>query len=103
MNGTDENRTLAICQATEHAMLIPWRRFSRYLQMRVRMPVLLIHLRQDAAVPPESMSHIYQALGTEDKEMLRLEGFDHAIVRDPERAEAFEAIAAFLEWVAGSG
>jgi pimeloyl-ACP methyl ester carboxylesterase len=69
----------------------------------VRVPVLLIHSRQDAAAPPDSMPQIYQALGTEDKEMLWLEGFDHAVVRDPKRAEAFEAIAAFLERVTGSG
>jgi carboxylesterase len=69
----------------------------------VRVPVLLIHSRDDAAVLPESMPQIYQALGTEDKEMLWLEGFDHAVVRDPKRAEAFVAIAAFLERVAGSG
>ena len=43
MNFTDENRTLTICQTTEHAMLIPWGRFSRYLQMRERI---------QAAVPP---------------------------------------------------
>ena len=43
MNGTDENRTLTICQATEHAMLIPWGRFSQYLQMRERI---------QAVVPP---------------------------------------------------
>jgi hypothetical protein len=43
MTFTDENRTLTICQTTEHAMLIPWGRFSRYLQMRERI---------GAAVPP---------------------------------------------------
>ena len=45
MNGTDENRTLTICQTTEHAMLIPWGRFSRYLRMRERI---------QAVVPPRS-------------------------------------------------
>jgi hypothetical protein len=43
MSDTDENRTLTICQATEHAMMIPWGRFSRYLQMRERI---------QAVVPP---------------------------------------------------
>jgi hypothetical protein len=37
MSFTDENRTLTICQATEHAMLIPWGRFSRYLKLRERL------------------------------------------------------------------
>jgi hypothetical protein len=34
---TDENRTLTICQATEHAMLIPWGRFSRHLGLIKRL------------------------------------------------------------------
>jgi hypothetical protein len=37
MNFTDEDRTLTICQTTEHAMLIPWGRFSRYVQVRERI------------------------------------------------------------------
>ena len=43
MNLTDENRTLTICQTTEHAMLIPWGRFSWHLRMRERI---------QAVVPP---------------------------------------------------
>ena len=34
---SDENRTFTICQATEHAMLIPWGRFSRYLKLSQRL------------------------------------------------------------------
>jgi hypothetical protein len=34
---TDENRTLTICQATGHAMLVPWGRFSRYLGLSKRL------------------------------------------------------------------
>ena len=40
---TDENRILTICQATEHAMLVPWGRFSRHLKLSERLR---------AAVPP---------------------------------------------------
>jgi hypothetical protein len=43
MNFTDENRTLTVCQDTEHAMLVPWGRFSRYLGLREQLR---------AAVPP---------------------------------------------------
>jgi hypothetical protein len=34
---SDENRTFTICQATEHAMLIPWGRFSRHLRLSQRL------------------------------------------------------------------
>lgn len=51
MNGTDKNRTLAICQAIEHAMLIPWRRFSRYLQMRERIQAVVPPRRHKDATP----------------------------------------------------
>ena len=34
---TDENRTLTICQVTDHAMLVPWGRFSRYLRLSERL------------------------------------------------------------------
>jgi hypothetical protein len=37
MSFTDENRTLTICQSTEHAMLVPWGRFSRHLGLRERL------------------------------------------------------------------
>lgn len=37
MSFTDENRTLTVCQTTEHAMLVPWGRFSRYLGLRERL------------------------------------------------------------------
>ncbi len=34
---SDENRTFTVCQATEHAMLIPWGRFSRHLKLSQRL------------------------------------------------------------------
>lgn len=37
MNLTDENRTFTICQTTEHAMLVPWGRFSRHLKLSQRL------------------------------------------------------------------
>ena len=37
MSQTDENGTLTICQATQHAMLIPWGRFARHLKLRERL------------------------------------------------------------------
>jgi carboxylesterase len=69
---------------------------------RVRVPVLLVHSRDDGAVPFGEMQRIYDRLGTRDKAMLPLEGFDHAVVRDPKRALVFEAIADFVARV-GAG
>lgn len=69
---------------------------------RVRVPVLLVHSQADGAVPFGEMQCIYDHLGTADKEMLPLEGFDHAVVRDPKRRVVFEAIAAFVARV-GAG
>jgi carboxylesterase len=63
---------------------------------RVLAPVLLIHSRDDAGVPFESMGRIYEQLGTGDKETLVLEGADHSIVRDPQRQAAFDAIGRFV-------
>jgi len=51
MNFTDENRTLTICQPTEHAMLVPWGRFSRYLQMRERMRAAVAPRCHEDATP----------------------------------------------------
>jgi hypothetical protein len=43
MTLTNENRSLTICQATQHAMLIPWGRFAGHLRLSERLR---------AAVPP---------------------------------------------------
>lgn len=69
---------------------------------QVHVPVLLVHSQADAAVPFGEMQRIYDRLGTADKQMLPLEGFDHAILRDPKREVAFDAIAAFVARVAGA-
>jgi carboxylesterase len=68
----------------------------------VNIPVLLIHSRKDAWVPVENAQLVHDHLGTEDKELQLLEGFDHAIVRDPQRLEAFEVVAGFVERVAAA-
>jgi carboxylesterase len=66
---------------------------------KVQVPVLLVHSRDDASVPEESMQRIYNRLGTSNKQMLSLDGFDHAIVRDPKRQLIFDAIAEFIDQV----
>jgi hypothetical protein len=51
MNLTDENRTLTICQATQHAMLIPWGRFARHLKLSERLRAGLTRRRHQDAAP----------------------------------------------------
>lgn len=62
----------------------------------VRVPVLLVHSRQDAGVPPVNMEHIYARLGTSDKTMLWVENSGHVIIREPEREKIFETVLQFI-------
>ena len=70
---------------------------------QVACPAYLIQSRDDAFVPANSMLEIYDRLGSKDKESLWLEGFEHALVRDPERQVVFDAVGAFVQRVAGGG
>lgn len=69
---------------------------------RVQVPVLLLQSRDDGLVPPGSMERIYEALGTEEKEQAWLEGLDHGMVRDPRRQVVFDAVAGFVDRIAGN-
>ena len=62
----------------------------------VRAPALLVHSRQDAAIPPTAMQQIHDRLGSADKQTLWLDNFDHAVVRDSRRQMVFDAIAGFI-------
>jgi carboxylesterase len=62
----------------------------------VRVPVLMMHSRDDQYVLPENMPYIYERLGTSDKEMLWITGSGHVLTRDAARGQVFEAAAAFL-------
>jgi hypothetical protein len=48
---TDETRTDTICQATRHAMLIPWGRFSRLLKLARRLRAVVTLSRHQDAIP----------------------------------------------------
>jgi hypothetical protein len=48
---TDEDRTDTICQTTQHAMLIPWGRFSRYLNLSKRLRSAVNLRRHKDATP----------------------------------------------------
>jgi carboxylesterase len=65
--------------------------------IKVKLPVLLIHSRQDHSVLPDNMPAIYNALGTERKSMLWLDDSNHVITREPERLRVFQAAEDFIQ------
>jgi esterase/lipase len=66
---------------------------------KISAPVLLMHSRDDLAVPPEHMQLIYDSLKVSDKEMLWVENASHPITVDGDRARVFKAAADFVERV----
>jgi carboxylesterase len=63
----------------------------------VRVPVLLIHSRQDTTVEPQMMPRIYERLGSDDKRLLWLDHSGHIVTEDREREQVYEAIRNFVE------
>jgi carboxylesterase len=64
---------------------------------QVQVPALLIHSRADKSVPFTCLQGIYDHIGSLDKEMLALDGMDHALTQDPNRQVVFEAVLEFLK------
>jgi len=62
----------------------------------VDVPVFLVHSRNDNYVIKDSMQLIYDKLGTEDKQMLWVEGSGHVIPREPVREQVFKAATDFV-------
>jgi len=69
----------------------------------VRVPVLLIHSKDDKYVPSQSMPNIFDRVGASDKEMLWVSGSGHVVTRDAAREEVFSAASAFIHRVMISG
>jgi carboxylesterase len=65
----------------------------------VKVPVLLIHSRDDHYVVEGSMDKIYENLGSSDKQKLWVEGGGHVITEEPTRTAVFKAAADFIERV----
>jgi len=76
------------------AELFPLLEKMRAALPRVRVPVLLIHSKDDSYVSPENMPKIYEALGSEDKTMKWVAGGGHVITREPPKEEVFQTAAA---------
>ena len=51
MSITDENEAITVCQATQHAILIPWGRFSRMLGLSERLQAAVVLRRHKDAAP----------------------------------------------------
>ena len=67
---------------------------------KVKVPVLLIHSKDDTYVPPESMELIYNDLkNTSDKTKLYITGSGHVVTRDAARHQVFEAAVKFIRCV----
>ncbi|NIM95281.1 MAG: alpha/beta fold hydrolase [Anaerolineales bacterium] len=66
---------------------------------QVKVPTLLIHSTKDASVPYQDVKKIYNALGSEDKELITLENCGHVVTRDAERHVVFNAAVDFFRKV----
>lgn len=66
---------------------------------RVRVPVLLIHSKDDGYVLPVNMEKNHALLGTPDKEMIFVTNSGHVATRDAARGQVFEAALRFIRRV----
>ena len=67
---------------------------------QVRVPVLLIHSRDDKYVLPENMEMVDAALvNVSDKAKLYITGSGHVVTRDAARQQVFEAAVEFIQSV----
>lgn len=65
----------------------------------LKVPVFLVHSRNDDYVVQGSMQWIYDHVGSQDKHMLWVEGSGHVIPREPARQQVFKAAADFINRV----
>jgi carboxylesterase len=82
-------------RSSEQALL-----FLRHLNDNlpdVRVPVLLMHSRQDSRVEPQTMPRIYGRLGSDNKRMLWLDNSGHDVTADREREQVYQAIRELVE------
>ncbi len=62
----------------------------------IKTPVLLLQARGDRTIPRDSISLIYQELGTPDKQMAWLDQGGHLALEDYGKEQAFQLIADFI-------
>ncbi|RPH62558.1 MAG: alpha/beta fold hydrolase [Chloroflexi bacterium] len=66
---------------------------------KIKVPVLLIHSRDDDYVVKDSMPLIFEHLATPDKQMMWIEGAGHVITEEPGRERVYQAAADFVKRV----
>jgi hypothetical protein len=88
---TDENRTFTICQATEHAMLIPWGRFSRHLKLHQRLRAAVAPRCRKDATPGADLVLEFGLASLAGYEYLRdLNLGPHPLVKDQAVQDAWD-------------
>jgi carboxylesterase len=69
----------------------------------VKGPVLLIHSKDDAYVPPQNMESIYAGLvNVRDRTKLYVTGSGHVVTRDAARIQVFEYVLEFIQRIGGT-
>ncbi|NWG07642.1 MAG: alpha/beta fold hydrolase [Chloroflexi bacterium] len=67
---------------------------------KIKVPVLLIHSRDDKYVPPESVEMIdVNLVNAPDRSKLYITGSGHVVTRDAARRQVFESVLEFLRRV----
>ncbi|HET6594724.1 MAG TPA: alpha/beta fold hydrolase [Anaerolineales bacterium] len=67
---------------------------------KVKVPVLLMHSRDETYILPDNIEYIYDRLvNTPDKTKLYITGSGHNLTRDASREQVFETAGAFLQRV----
>ena len=69
----------------------------------VKVPVLLIHSRQDTSALPQGAEQIIAHLGTQDKQLLWVENSGHVITREPDRQFVFKSTEDFIRRIQATG
>jgi carboxylesterase len=62
----------------------------------VTVPTLLIHSRNDQAVPPSNMPYIYGHIASQDKAMVWIEDSGHVLTVDYQKEVVFEKVYQFI-------
>ena len=63
----------------------------------VSTPTLVVHPTADQIISPHSVLELYEALGSPDKKLMKLDGYYHEPLNEPDRREVFDEMFAWLE------
>jgi carboxylesterase len=64
---------------------------------RVVSPALILQSRNDGVVSPDNAQMIFEAIGSQQKEIKFVEKSGHVIIEDTNRQQVFEAISSFIQ------